>query len=178
MSASQFDQRYDSIYQRGGQAHETARSGGRPASPQIATPRPAAAAAEPARDARPSPAFRAAATELAGDSIAESTGIAEIIPPDAVPQVRPAGPPAARWKMNPFLVALWVLGLGLTVLGGWGSVAPYVVQMDYMGTQGVPNGFPWFIMVSTLAPNVVFAGLVIIAGTLALHAVGWIRRHD
>jgi hypothetical protein len=101
-----------------------------------------------------------------------------VVPPDAAPQVRPEGAPAARWKINPFLVALWLLGLGLTVFGAWGSVAPYVVQMDFMGTQGtMPNGFPWFVMVSTLAPNVVFAGLVIIAGALTLHAVGWSRRH-
>ncbi|MET1152776.1 hypothetical protein [Arthrobacter sp.] len=176
MSASQFDQRYDSIYQRGGGAPETARSGGRPSTPQMAASRPAAPTAGHARDARP--AVSAAATELAGDSVAQSTGIGEIIPPDAAPQVRPEDAPAARRKINPYLVALWVLGLGLTVLGAWGSVAPYVVQMDSMGTQGpMPNGFPWFIMVSTLAPNVAFAGLVIIAGTLTLHALGWIRRH-
>ena len=177
MSASQFDQRYDSIYQRGGEAPDSARSGGRSAASQLAA-RPAEAAPGPARDARPKPGFRDAATELAGENAAESTGIAEVVPPDAAPQVRPEGAPAAHWKINPFLVALWLLGLGLTVLGAWGSVAPYVVQMDFMGTQGtMPNGFPWFVMVSTLAPNVVFAGLVIIAGTLTLHAVGWIRRH-
>ncbi|TJY70141.1 hypothetical protein E4J89_08165 [Arthrobacter sp. CAU 1506] len=172
-SRSQFDQRYDTIYQRGGDAAETARSVGLTAPGPAAGATPAAPVAEQSQ-----PAFRAPAAELGGDSMAQSTGIAEVIPPDAAPQVRPEGAPAARRKINPYLVALWVLGLGLTAFGAWGSVAPYLVEMDPQGMQGfMPNGFPWFIMISTLAPNVVFAGLVIIAGALTLHAVGWIRRH-
>ncbi|MFT4471051.1 hypothetical protein ACMX2H_14215 [Arthrobacter sulfonylureivorans] len=172
-SPSQFDQRYDTIYQRGGDAPETARSVGLTASGPSADATVAAPNADNARRAVPAPA-----AELAGDSVAQSTGIAEVIPPDAAPQARAEGAPAARRKINPYLLALWVLGLGLTAFGAWGSVAPYVVDMNLMGAQGaMDNGFPWFIMVSTLAPNVVFAGLVIIAGTLTLHAVGWMRRH-
>jgi hypothetical protein len=172
MSASQFDHRYDSIYQRGGEAHATARSGGRPATPQIAASRPAAPTAEHAR-----PAFSAAATELAGDSVAQSTGIAEIIPPDAAPQLRPEGAPAARRKINPFLVALWVLGLGLSAFGAWASFAPYLIEMEAMAAPSSPFGPPWSFLLSTVAPNVLLAGLISIVGVLTLHAVGWMRRH-
>jgi len=170
MSASQFDQRYDSIYQRGGEALETARSGGRPATPQIAAARPAAPTAEYAR-----PAFSAAATELAGDSVAQSTGIAEIIPPDAVPQVRPDGAQSAGRKVNPFLVALWVLGIALSAFGAWGSVAPTFIEMQ--ATPTTAFGPPWYLVLYTLAPNVLIAGLITIAGVLVLHAVDWTRRH-
>ncbi|MGW6171918.1 hypothetical protein ACWF5H_00350 [Arthrobacter sp. NPDC055138] len=175
MSASQFDQRYDSIYQRGGVAHETARSAARPAVPQVAPARPAAPPAVHAKDARP--AFNAAATELEGDSLAQSTGIAEIIPPDAAAQVRPEGTPAAHRTINPFLVALWVLGLGLTAFGTWASVAPYLIEMEAEAVPSSPFGPPWYFLLSTVAPNVLLAGLVTIAGVLTLHAVGWTRRH-
>lgn len=158
MSASQFDQRYDSIYQRGGDARGAPRAGARPAAS--------------------GPAFRTAATERATDGSPEhATGIAEVIPPDAAPQVRPEGTPAVRGKVNPFLVALWVLGLGLAVFGAWGSVAPYFIEVqaaDPFNAQ--PFGPPWSFVLSTFAPNLLVAGLIIIAGVLTLHAVNWSRR--
>ncbi|UNK45879.1 hypothetical protein [Arthrobacter sulfonylureivorans] len=155
MSASQFDQRYDSIYQRGGEAHETARSAVRPATT--------------------SPAIRTAAVEPSSDAAAQSTDIAEVIPPDAAPQVRPEGAAAARRKINPFLVALWALGIALSVFGAWGSVAPTFIEMQ--ATQTTTFGPPWYFVLYTLAPNVLIAGLITIAGVLVLHAVDWTRRH-
>ena len=157
MSASQFDQRYDSIYQRGGEAHETARSAVRPATT--------------------SPAIRTAAVEPSSDAAAQSTDIAEVIPPDAAAQVRPEHIPAAHRKFNPFLVALWVLGLGLCAFGTWASVAPYLIEMEAEAVPSSPFGPPWYFLLSTVAPNVLLAGLVTIAGVLTLHAVGWTRRH-
>ncbi|MEV7649554.1 hypothetical protein [Arthrobacter sp. NPDC089319] len=169
-SPSQFDQRYDTIYQRGGDAPEAARSVG------LTAPGPAAGATPAARVAEQTqPAFRAPATELVGDSVAQSTGIAEVIPPDAAPQVRPEGTPAHR-TINPFLVALWVLGLGLTAFGTWASVAPYLIEMEAEAVPSSPFGPPWYFLLSTVAPNVLLAGLATIAGVLTLHAVGWTRR--
>lgn len=171
-SPSQFDQRYDTIYQRGGDAPEAARSVG------LTAPGPAAGATPAARVAEQTQtAFRAPATELVGDSVAQSTGIAEVIPPDAAPQVRPEGVSAARRKINPYLVALWLLGLGLTAFGTWASFAPYLIEMQAMAAPTSPFGPPWSFLLSTVAPNVLLAGLVTIAGVLTLHAVTWMRRH-
>jgi hypothetical protein len=82
--------------------------------------------------------------------------------------------PARRLRRNPFLVALVVLGLGLTI-GGliWANQARLLVSGR--GAAATDLDY-WFLQATvTGAPLTIVAGISILAGVLFVAATAWNR---
>ncbi|GAB3553153.1 hypothetical protein GCM10027404_25050 [Arthrobacter tumbae] len=144
------DNRYSSIYQRGGGA-SSASQGGRWSSPKEAPQRPAVAEEAPAPSSPDEPA-----------------NVVEVMPTGAV---RPDTGPADKW-INPFVLVLWLLGAAVLALGLWAVFAP--LQVDQTAINGP---FPqWIFIISQSAGGIVVSGSILLATAGALSAVFWDRR--
>jgi hypothetical protein len=160
------DPRYDPAFQRGFDGTVTSRLRSRPVS------------APPSDLVTPAP-FRAAPKR---DELREASEPASTDPVEA--GFRPAEPGDAsdaasgaqrRLSRNPFLIALVLLGSGLTLGGlGWANYARMLVSgrgvaatdLDYWFLQATVSG----------APLTIIVGISILAGVLFVAASAWNRR--
>jgi hypothetical protein len=172
---TQFDDRYDPIYQRGHgipadagpQDLSAERAGGTTGSPGKA----ANDGAQAGFLAAP-----AAARPASGDQ-AGPAGISEVVPPELAGREEEhdaAVPP--RPKFNPFLLALWLLGAGAIALGLWGALGPITAMDDPFGTSSGFGSPQWMYLFAALSPGLVAGGLMALATALALHSLAWQRR--
>jgi hypothetical protein len=148
------DPRYDPAFQRGfaGEVRSA----------------PRARAVTPARSPLPAPP----AAEPAPASTVDANPVAQ------PPHPEPGPPPAAATRglaRNPFLLALVVLGLALTIGGGaWANQARQLVSVR--GGAGSELDY-WFLQASVVgAPLTIIAGIAILAGVLFVAAAAWNRR--
>lgn len=173
------DPRYDPAFQRGFEGAVTSGLRRHPAQAPdaaIVTPAPYRTAPDrtapdrtaPGREA-PLPSAAAASADEAHDPrrpVSESADAAE---PDT-----DAVSPARRLSRNPFLVALVVLGLALTI-GGliWANQARLLVSGR--GAAATDLDY-WFLQATvTGAPLTIVAGVSILAGVLFVAATAWNR---
>ncbi|HTL40500.1 MAG TPA: hypothetical protein VL294_03410 [Pseudolysinimonas sp.] len=163
------DPRYDPAFQRGFEGAVTSGLRRHPAqAPDAAIVTPAPYRAAPDREATRPDAAAASADEAHDPrrAVPESADGAEP-DPDAVS-------PARRLSRNPFLVALVVLGLALTV-GGliWANQARLLVSGR--GAAATDLDY-WFLQATvTGAPLTIVAGVSILAGVLFVAATAWNR---
>jgi hypothetical protein len=180
---TQFDDRYDPIYQRGHRipadgrpqdlsaetTDRAAGNGSRAASAGIErTEAGFAAAAAP----RPTPAAHPTSTDLTG-----AAGISEVVPPELAGREQGQDPaPAPRSKFNPFLLALWLLGAGGITLGFWAALGPVMTMNDPFGVNSGFGPPEWIYLLSMLSPGLIAGGLTALAAALVLHSLAWQRR--
>lgn len=147
------DPRFDPIFQRGYNGGAGERPVVREQAPEV---RPVAA--EPAETEPDAPRAPAA---TAGRAVIT----AEVVGGDPAPARRSLVP-------NPFIVILWLIGVGLTAGGVWLALRFFAEQ--YSGPMNeemmVLQQLTW-----ALTPAGVTVGLAIIAGLLFWHAAGWQR---
>jgi len=182
-----FDERYDPIYQRGhsGQSAGARASGSIPGEPS------GAASVRPVRDGHPDSgravprrpdhapqhgrpeSFAAPLDRQAAEHHGHS-GISEVVPSDADPgHDEPARRPAPRF--NPFLLALWLLGLAVLGLGVFSAMVPMgLADSDPFGVNPEPS--VWMFILPSLAPGLLGSGTICLGLALAVHAVAWQRR--
>ncbi|EMY33227.1 hypothetical protein D477_015888 [Arthrobacter crystallopoietes BAB-32] len=178
-----FDERYDPIYQRGHSGQATgqapgARSGGSAPGAQIGTGHFDGGQAVPRRPdhapqhGRPEP-FASPLERQAAEHQGRS-GISEVVPADAVPDHdEPARRPAP--KFNPFLLALWLLGLAALGLGVFAAMVPMgLANPDPFGVNPGPS--VWMLVLPTFAPGLLTCGTVCLGLALAVHALAWQQR--
>ncbi|AUI50775.1 hypothetical protein [Arthrobacter crystallopoietes] len=177
---TQFDDRYDPIYQRGHRVPADGR-------PQDLSAEPAgriagngsraanerseagfAAAAAP----RPAPAAHPASTDLTG-----AAGMSEVVPPELAGRSEEQdAAPAPRSKFNPFLLALWLLGAGAIALGFWAALGPVMTMNDPFGVNSGFGPPEWIYLLSMLSPGLIGGGLTALVAALLLHSLAWQRR--
>lgn len=146
------DSRYSSIYQRGGSGTPATHSS-RWTSPSEPPPQRPDAPADPPLSSTPDAA----------------ANVVEVIP-EGAPQNQAVAPPSQR--LNPFVLALWLLGAALLALGLWAVFAP--LQVDETALNGP---FPqWIFIISQSAGGIVVSGSILLAAAGALSAVRWDRR--
>jgi hypothetical protein len=177
---TQFDDRYDPIYQRGHRipadgrpqdlsaepAGRTAGDGTRAANGRTEAGFAAAAAA------RPTPAAHSTSTDLTG-----AAGISEVVPPELAGREEEhdaVAPP--RSKFNPFLLALWLLGTGAVALGVWAALGPVMAMNDPFGVSSGFGSPEWMYLLGVLSPGLIAGGLAALAAALVLHSLAWQRR--
>ncbi|MCU1417718.1 MAG: hypothetical protein JWP32_1892 [Schumannella sp.] len=166
------DPRYDPAFQRGFEGAVT--SGLRSHSVQraaLVTPAPYRA-----------PAADAAEESRAGDRQpregqpreVELTRSAAVEEPDPAPEYVASGA-GRRLSRNPFLLALILLGAGMTVGGiAWANQARMLVATR--GGAATDLDY-WFLQASVVAaPLTIIAGIGILAGVLFIAATAWNRR--
>lgn len=148
-----FDSRYDPIYQRGG----TGNAGAPPVNGANVAPAPGP------REHPAAPVGQSPRSEPEDEA-----NVVEVSPVGALPSDAP-GPPSG---LNPFVVALWILGAALLVLGLWAVFAP--LQVDETAVNGP---FPqWVFLVSQSAGGIVISGSIVTAVAGALSALAWEQR--
>lgn len=144
------DNRYSSIYQRGGSGSPTTQ-GGRWSSPKEPPQRPIV----------PDEAH-------APSSPDEPANVVEVMPAGAV---QPDAGAADKW-INPFVLVLWLLGAAMLALGLWAVFAP--LQVDQTAISGP---FPqWIFIISQSAGGIVVSASILLTAAGALSAVFWDRR--
>lgn len=146
------DSRYSPIYQRGG----------------TGTP-PAQGSRWTSADESPQHRSDTPVAPLRGETPDPVANVVEVIP-EGVPQNNATVPPSQR--LNPFVLALWLLGAALLALGLWAVFAP--LQVD----EATINGpFPqWIFIISQSAGGIVVSGSILLAAAGALSAIRWDRR--
>jgi hypothetical protein len=161
------DPRYDPAFQRGFEGTVTSGLRSRTSVRRSALVSPA-----PYRSAEPEPEVEEYGVQ---EATTTRTG-AEAEPEPAPAYVAAAQPAGLRdLRRNPFLVALVVLGLVMTLGGGvWANQARQAVaerggastELDY-----------WFVQATVVgAPLTIVAGIGILAGVLFIAAAAWNRR--
>ena len=167
-----FDPRHDAIYQRGYQAgdSQTAQPGAAPAgtsrgrttrggSARIGDP--------PAGPGSPAVAAFAGAPDEIGDL--DPLGFDSDVFHDE--------PERQRW--NPFITLLWVIGVVLPAGGftlQWHAVSNMFRSSSYSGTGDPPLDMVLQQFSYLVAPPLITAGLIIVAGLLFWHAASWRAR--
>lgn len=157
------DPRYDPAFQRGFEGQVTSGLRARTSVRRSALVSPA-----PYRSGGQEPEVEENGVQEAGQT---RTGAdAEPAPPPEQVSVQSAG--VRNLGRNPFLIALVVLGLTLTIAGiVWANQARATVtdlatELDY-----------WFLQASVVgAPLTIVAGIAVLAGVLFVAAVAWNRR--
>lgn len=185
-----FDERYDPIYQRGHQAQasgtgQSARASGNGQTRQSSGSSPSEQAAGPGQVAQPVPRppdhtpfsrpnhFHRPA-DPARDGFLDGPGISEVAP--AGDPAGPAEPAAsAARKINPFLLALWLVGIVALGLGIFSALVPLgVIDTDRFAPG--PDPSVWLFILPTLSPGFLSGGFACIGLALGLHALAWRRR--
>lgn len=183
------DNRYNPIYQRGG-SETAAPDAGSIENSQSASRRAAGRQADDRSAGNQAagylPAGSSSAGEVAGSHSVESrpaqpagdapehTGsgrIAEVIPADATAH----SPQRTQRFPNPFLIALWIVGVGLIAFGVWLLFAP--LNMD----QSDPGDFviaQWVFIAAQSASGLVVGGAMALTAALVLHSLSWERRRN
>ncbi|ANP71164.1 hypothetical protein [Cryobacterium arcticum] len=164
-----FDPRHDAIYQRGYQAGDSPAA--QPGAAPAGTSRAAAARIGPPPTGPSSPTAAAFAGTVAADEIGDldplgfdSDGFHDELE-------RP------RW--NPFIALLWVLGVALAGGGAallWQTVGNMFRNNSYSGNGEPPVSFILQQFSYLVAPPLISAGLIILAGLLFWHAAAWRAR--
>jgi hypothetical protein len=174
---TQFDDRYDPIYQRGHGIPAEGRPQDLSAGPAGRTARYASTPGE-AGSAGADVGFAAApAAPSTSSDLTGAAGISEVVPPELAgrEEGHDAAPPT--WsKFNPFLLALWLLGTGATALGVWAAVGPMAFMNDPFGASSGFGSPEWMYLLGVLSPGLVAGGLMALATALALHSLAWQRR--
>lgn len=152
--APHIDSRYSPIYQRGGTGSS---STGAPAG-AVGHPDHGSASPRPQAQGRIRPD--------------EPASVAELRPPGSDQSAEPAPTGQSPAKVNPFVVLLWLLGLGLLVLGLWAVFAPLQVE-----ETALTGPFPqWVFIISQSAGGLVVSGSIFLAAAAVLSALTWERR--
>lgn len=148
------DSRYSPIYQRGGTgAPESHASRG--ASPGASQQRlPDTLPEAPERHPLP----------------ADSANVVEVTPEVSRPSDADAVP---GQRINPFVLALWLLGAALLALGLWAVFAPLQVNETAINGGQFPQ---WIFIISQSAGGIVVSGSILLAAAGALSALFWDRR--
>lgn len=173
--ADSIDPRFDPAFQRGYDGSvvtgSRADAAARRSAPYVASAlqRPVAEAANTERAPRPPAAPPAGPAPLASEADAET-------PPASAPVVVQVAAPVLRapW-MNPFVVAVTVLGIVVLALGIWLMQETYRVFAADNGFQSQVDY--WFQNVSIVGgPLAVAVGVLILSGVLFVCASYWARR--
>lgn len=174
---TQFDDRYDPIYQRGHRIPAEGRPQDLSAESAGRTTRYAGTPGK-ADNARADVGFTAApAAHPASTDLTGAAGISEVVPPElAGREEEQDAAPTPRSKFNPFLLALWLLGTGAIALGVWAAVAPMAFMNDPFGVSPGFGSTQWIYLFGVLSPGLVAGGLMALATALALHGLAWQRR--
>lgn len=79
-------------------------------------------------------------------------------------------------KVNPWLAALWVVGLVVTAIGVWGQVA---YMQELYGPQPTTDRsiFNIISVIAAFSPTMILAGIVLVGIALAIHALGWAKKN-
>ena len=178
-----FDERYDPIYQRGhqGQAPGTAQSARASGNGQIR--QASASGSGPASQPVPRPPEHApfGRTDHPGrpadhsrDGLHGGPGISEVAPAGAAAEAGEPAESVAR-KINPFLLALWLIGLAALGLGIFSAMVPLgLIDTDQFAPG--PDPSVWLFILPTLSPGFLSGGFACIGLALGLHALAWQRR--
>ncbi|WP_028280531.1 tetraspanin family protein [Arthrobacter sp. H5] len=162
---SDIDNRYSPIYQRGGTNGSS--SGGK-----VAGAAPARTESDAHRSHREAQSF-AAIPETADLGATDSGQIAEVIPTDAQPGRDT--PRRGFSAVNPFVVVLWILGIGLTAFGLWVFFAP--LQVDETSIMSGP--YPqWIYLASQSAGGLLVSGTLLLGAAITLSALLWERGRN
>lgn len=165
MAGERVDPRYDPIFQRG-YAEDSGRSGMPPTTARAVTQAPRA---------------QQTSGESRGDLPGEAASPLPPVTADTSPE-RPVvtteifgehpKPSHRRGAPNPFIVLLWVIGVGLTALGIGFAYKFFLNQFSYPREQQdlILQQLAW-----AFSPPAVTVGLAIIAGLLFWHAASWRR---
>lgn len=157
---SDIDSRYSPIYQRGGTNGSS--SGGKITA--VASARAESDTHGPRRETQ---SFAAA------PEAADSGQIAEVIPTDAQPEKNT--PTRSFSAVNPFVVVLWILGIGLTAFGLWVFFAP--LQVDETSIMSGP--YPqWIYLASQSAGGLLVSGTILLGAAITLSALLWERSRS
>ncbi|KRF09137.1 hypothetical protein ASH00_05655 [Arthrobacter sp. Soil782] len=143
------DNRYSSIYQRGGGSSTT---------PGDRWPVPK----------EPPQQRRAVSEAHTATSPEQPANVVEVMPAGAVlPDPGPAHP-----RFNPFVLVLWLLGAAMLAFGLWAVFAP--LQVDQTAVSGP---FPqWIFIISQSAGGIIVSASILLTAAGALSAVFWDRR--
>lgn len=185
-----FDERYDPIYQRGhqGQASGTGQSARAAGNGQIRPSsgnNPSEQAAGSGQIAQPVPRPPDHTPFSRPDRFRRPLGPGRegALDGPGISEVAPAGDPAgsaepaesAARKINPFLLALWLVGLVTLGLGIFSALVPLgLINTDQFDPG--PDPSVWLFILPTLSPGFLGGGFACIGLALGLHALGWQRR--
>jgi hypothetical protein len=170
---TQFDDRYDPIYQRG---HRNPADGGPQDLSAEHAGEPTASPGKAANDGAQAGFAAAPAPRPASGEQAGPAGISEVVPPELAGREEEHAAVPPRPKFNPFLLALWLLGAGAIALGLWGALGPITAMDDPFGTSTGFGSPQWIYLFATLSPGLVAGGLMAFTAALALHSLDWQRR--
>jgi hypothetical protein len=164
-----FDPRHDAIYQRGYQAgdSQTAQPGAAPAGTSRAG---ASRIGDP-----PAGPGSSGAAAFGGTGAADEIG--DLDPMGLDTDVFPDELERVRW--NPFIALLWVLGVVLPAGGmtlQWYAVNNMFGTSSYDGTGDAPMSVVLQQFSYLVAPSLISAGLITLAGLLFWHAAAWRAR--
>jgi hypothetical protein len=173
-----FDPRYDAVFQRGfrGEVHASARPRSSAPSSDAVRPKLASRAKQvehvtaPApdaglvRDSAPTQDVRL--TRDARSVRADETDDATIMGGDVDGEaIAPTAPPA---RLNPYVVALWIIGIGLLAAGAglemWAQLR--IGAVSFNSVDGVPLDFVLRNVSASIAPPLITVGLATIVGLL------------
>jgi hypothetical protein len=158
-----FDPRHDAIYQRGYQPGDELRTDAAASVARAVTDPAAQPAAEPSRAPQPVPGDAAAAAPVA--EVAALLG-------------EPNGPILMEVPRNPFIRALWIVGIAmmaLSLLAQW-YVNSRSYQSGYDGSAGMPIEMLVQQMVWYVASPMFSAGITTIVALLFWQAFHWRAR--
>lgn len=89
----------------------------------------------------------------------------------------PADPPRKRASVNPFIIALWVLDVGLAWLGVWAVATAAGAMTSPTPIQSAESAQFMYMMLSN-APYALLGAVLITAGLLFWHAAQWQRNRS
>lgn len=86
----------------------------------------------------------------------------------------------ARPRRNPFIVALWTVGIlfvTAAVALQWQAMTYSFSNYSYSGTGAMPFGMMLQQVAYAIASPMLMVGLIVMVGLLFWHAAGWRARH-
>ncbi len=87
----------------------------------------------------------------------------------------PADPGSSRLSVNPFVIALWVLDVGLAWFGAWALTTATSAIITPTSNQGPESAQLNFLMLSN-APYALLAAVLLTAALLFWHAAQWQKK--